>query len=64
MSACFNQILFFFSFPDTKVGFEQALYTQSEGETTMLCVTVDRILERSLLVNFQSAALKQEGITS
>ena len=52
---------FIFPFPDTKVGFEQALYTQMEGETVMLCVTVDRILERSLLVNIQSAALKQEG---
>ena len=30
----------------------------------MLCVTVDRILERSLLVSFQSAALRQEGTSS
>ncbi len=44
----------------TKVGFEEQEYVLVEGENTTVCVTFDRKLEKSILVDYTLASILGE----
>ena len=47
--------------PVTNVGFESPTYTINEGNTTSVCLTLDRKLEKSISLNYALEAVMTFG---